>query len=90
MNSNEGVDRLSETFSDQDCVALYLRWRLDKPLDCPACGGHVSSHHDARVGWAGSRLFICDGCGKTGTHLVPDPAPSAVREKPADPGPLKA
>jgi hypothetical protein len=77
---------MSETFSNQECVVLYLGWRLDKPLACPACGAQVSSRDDARAGWVGSRHFTCDGCGKTGTHLVPDRAPSA----PADRGPSKA
>jgi hypothetical protein len=69
---------------------LYLGWRLGKPLACPACGAHVTSRDDARVGWVGSRCFTCDGCGRTGTHLVPDRAPSALREKPASPGPMSA
>ena len=28
-DSDEGVDRLSETFNDRDCVLLYLGWRLE-------------------------------------------------------------
>lgn len=76
---------MGETFSDQDCVVFYLGWRLGKPLQCPVCDAQVSSRDDARVGWAGSRRFTCNGCGRTGAHLVPDRAPSALTEKPADP-----
>lgn len=71
---------MSETFSDQDCAVLYLGWRLEKPLVCPACGGRVTSRDDARAGWVRSRRFTCDDCGRTGAHLVPDGAPSALRE----------
>jgi hypothetical protein len=85
----EGNSTMSETFSDQECVVLYLGWRLDEPLACPACGAHISSRNDAKAGWVGSRRFTCDGCGKIGTHLVPDPVTSAPKETPADPGPSK-
>lgn len=76
--------------SDRDCAVLYLGWRLGKPLGCLACDAHVASRDDARVGWVGSRRFICDGCGRTGVHLVPDRAPIALREKPAGPGSMSA
>ena len=70
---------MSEILSDQDCAVLYLGWRLEEPLACPVCGAKVATRGDARVGWVGSRNFTCDGCGRTGVHLVPDEAPSLTR-----------
>jgi hypothetical protein len=77
------------TFSDQDCAVLYLGWRLEKPLTCPACAANVASRDDASVGWVSSRRFTCDTCGRTGAHLVPDRVLSVLREEPAEPGPSK-
>jgi hypothetical protein len=81
---------MTETLSDKDCAVLYLGWRLQKPLACPACGAHVASRDDARVGWVDSRSFTCDGCGRTGSHLVPDRVQSVSREKPAEPSRSRA
>jgi hypothetical protein len=81
---------MSETFSDHECAVLYLGWRLEKPLACPECGAHVTSYDDAKAGWGRSRRFTCDGCGRTGAHLVQDPASSAQRGNPAGPSPTTA
>ena len=72
---------MSERFGDQDSAALYLAWRLGRPLDCPACRGFVTSADEAKAGWSRTRRFICESCGRAGVHLVPDEAPSALREK---------
>lgn len=81
---------MSETFDDHACAVLYLSWRLEKDLACPECGAHVTSSDDSRAGWVRTRLFTCDGCGKTGAHLVQDAASSAQAGNPAGSGPTTA
>ena len=76
---------MSERFSEQESAALYLSWRLGKPLDCPVCRGFVTSSDEAKAGWSRTRRFICEGCRKTGVHLVPDEAPRLLLEKPSAP-----
>lgn len=76
---------MSERFDEQESAALYLAWRLGRPLDCPECRGFVTSSDEAKAGWSRTRRFICEGCRKTGVHLVPDEAPRALQEKPSAP-----
>lgn len=76
---------MSKRFGDQECAALYLAWRLGKTLDCPECGGFVTSADESRAGWSRTRRFVCQGCGRAGAHRVPDEAPMPLREKPSAP-----
>ena len=73
---------MSDRFGDQECAALYLTWRLGRPLDCPACQGFVTSADEAKTGWSRTRRFTCEGCGRSGVHLVPDDASGPIREMP--------
>jgi hypothetical protein len=76
---------VSDRFGDQECAALYLAWRLGRPLDCPECQAFVNSADAAKPGWSRTRRFTCEGCDRAGVHLVPDEAPRALREKPTTP-----
>ena len=72
------TEMVSESFGDQECAALYLAWRLGRPLECPSCQALVTSTDEAKAGWSRTRRFTCEGCGRTGVHDVPDEAPRAV------------
>ncbi len=73
---------MGERFNEQGSAALYLAWRLGRPLDCPECQGFVISMDEAKPGWSRTRRFTCDACGRWGLHLVPDETPQSLREKP--------
>ena len=34
------------------------------------------------AGWSRTRRFTCEGCSRSGVHIVPDDASGPIREKP--------
>jgi len=72
---------MSEPFNDQESASLYLAGRLGRPLECPACSGVVVPTDEPTTGFSRSRRFTCEGCGRTGVHVVPDDASGPIRRK---------
>jgi hypothetical protein len=67
-------------FTKEQSAALYERWRESRDPTCPDCDADVSSERQGRAGNARTRVFTCDGCGKTGTHIVPNGLPRPGEE----------
>jgi len=72
---------MNEPFGDQESAALYLAWRLGRPLECPTCSGIVTASEETKPGWSRSRRFTCGACGRDGVHMVPDDASGPILRK---------
>lgn len=90
-----GVDSASKArqmarsyFTTEQNADLYEQWRLTKAPTCPDCDADVNSERQGRAGNARTRAFTCQGCGKVGTHIVPN-GPPRPGEDILDPGPNK-